>query len=35
MVAPVTSLGQQLHRLLITRGLGDADNTEFVTLYRD
>jgi len=34
-VMPVTSLVEQLHRKLIALGLGDADNTEFVRLYRD
>ena len=34
-VMPVTSLVEQLHRKLIAMGLGDADNTEFVRLYRD
>ena len=34
-VMPVTSLVEQLHRQLVAMGLGDADNTEFVTLYRD
>ncbi len=34
-VMPVTSLVEQLHRKLVSDGLGDADNTEFVRLYRD
>jgi 3-hydroxyisobutyrate dehydrogenase-like beta-hydroxyacid dehydrogenase len=34
-IMPVTSLVEQLHRKLIAMGLGDADNTEFVKLYRD
>ena len=33
-VMPVTGLVEQLHRKLVSDGLGDADNTEFVRLYR-
>ena len=33
-VMPVTALVEQLHRKLVTDGLGDADNTEFVRMYR-
>jgi len=33
-VMPVTSLVEQLHRKLVSDGLGDADNTEFVRMYR-
>ncbi len=32
---PVTSLVEQLHRKLVSDGLGDADNTEFVRMYRE
>jgi len=34
-VMPVTSLVEQLHRKLVSDGLGDADNTEFVRLFRE